>query len=178
MFNIKNVAQLYAKAIYKFAINNDQSLESWQKILKFITAIVSDKKINKLIYREYLSQKIASLFIDIFHDKINQNGKNLIKIFAENKRLTILNIIFEEFMNLCQIYKEIINVDIISAYKLNEKQIESINTMLQKRLLKKINTKYFIDKSIIDGLIIKFNDMVINASALFRLDKLSNILQY
>ncbi|AAO26749.1 ATP synthase delta chain [Buchnera aphidicola str. Bp (Baizongia pistaciae)] len=178
MSSTKDELQLYAKAIYNCAISNHQSLDHWKTMLQLMANILNNEIIKNLISKAYFSQHVISLFIDLCCNKVNQYGINLIKILAENKRLMLLEKLYKEFINLCELYQGVVNITVISAHKLNEEYISKINIMLKKRFFKKINVTYVIDESIIGGLIIKFCDTVINASIHSRLEKLLNILQY
>lgn len=178
MLKTYDIAQLYAKAIYKCAIDNLHSLDSWKTTLHFMVKILNHKNVRNILAQFHTSKQFSSFLISSFYGKINKYEKNFIKIISENQRLMILEMILQEFIKLCQAHEKKIIANVFSAYSLNEMQSNHIKIMLQKKFKqKKIDIKYNIEKSMIDGLIIRINDKIINASVDFRLRQFLEFLK-
>ncbi|WP_367681213.1 ATP synthase F1 subunit delta [Buchnera aphidicola] len=125
----------------------------------------------------FLSEKYTTkIFLLITRRYITLQFKNFIKIIAENKRFLLLPNIFKEFINYVNKDKNLITANIISSRTLNEENIQNIRKFLKHRFLKKIDLKFFIDPSIIDGFLIKINDNVIDGTVKNNLKNLKKFI--
>jgi len=178
------ISRPYAEAIFEIAIQNN-TVSEWKKILTIIKMIASDKKVRKFLSGSLSPKILSSVFITIISntinnsgDIINNNAKNLIKLLAENQRFKILNNILEQFLKLETYHKNIMIVELISAFSLQEKQITQIRKILEQFFLKKVKITCKVDPCIINGMIIKANDTVLNLSVQNHLKQLSNALNF
>jgi F-type H+-transporting ATPase subunit delta len=169
------ISRPYAQAIFATAIETN-SIEEWKNILIFINAIASYRKIKNFLSGSLSPKYLSTVFIEIGRDIIDDNATNLIKLLAENKRFKILKNILEKFLKLEASYKNIIIIELISAFPLKEKEINRIREKLEQYLLRKTKLICKVDPNIINGVIIKFNNMVINLSVQNYLNKLSDAL--
>lgn len=170
------IARPYAKAAFNFA-NENQDVEYWLSMLLFSAEVIRSNYITKLLSNYISHKKLAQIFIMICGDQLNDNGKNLIRIMAEKKRLTILPYVLDQFVDLLTAQKLTIKVDIISSYVLQKKQLLKISSAIEYRFLCKASLNCKIDKSILGGIIICIGDMVIDGSIRSRFNRLSGVLQ-
>ncbi|XZQ55009.1 MAG: F0F1 ATP synthase subunit delta [Arsenophonus sp.] len=176
MFLISTIIRPYAKAAFNFAAEN-QFIDKWQNMLSFVVKVTDNKEINKLFYSSIAPKTLAKIFTTICSDHINEHIRNLIYIMAENKRLNMLPELLKQFIQLRAIFEKNINIDVISATNLNEKQKFKISMAMEKRLLCKVNPNYKIDKFIIAGVIIRTGDLVIDGSIRGYIERLTDVLQ-
>ncbi|QCI20757.1 F0F1 ATP synthase subunit delta [Buchnera aphidicola (Hyperomyzus lactucae)] len=169
------ISRPYARAIFETAIQTN-SIEEWKNILIFINTIASYGKIKNFLSSSLSPKYLSTVFIEISRDIIDDNAINLIKLLAENKRFKILNNILEKFLKLEASYKNIIIIELISAFPLKEKEIKKIREKLEQYLLRKTKLICKVDPNIINGVIIKFNNMVVNLSVQNYLKQLSDAL--
>nr|AAO45107.1 ATP synthase subunit delta [Buchnera aphidicola] len=172
-----SVANIYAKAIFELAVEENQ-INLWQKMLLFSVSISRDLKIKNLLAGILPAEYIANIFITLCGDQINLKCQNLIKIMAENKRLFLFKNVLSEYINLKNNYNKVLEAKIISAYALNLSQLKNISLFLEKKFNSNINLKHSIKDTIIDGFIIKVNNLVIDMSIRNRLKQLKNFLNY
>jgi len=177
MFDYLSIARIYAKSIFELAIE-EKTVDRWQNMLFFSVEISRDLQIQSLFSGVLSSEYTANVFITLCGNQINLQFQNLIKIMSENKRLNLLKNVLSEFIYLKNNYNGIIEATIISSYALNELQVHHIAFFLKKKFNRKINLKYSIDSSIINGFLIKVNNMVIDMSVRGRLKQLENFLNY
>ncbi|XBC37681.1 MAG: F0F1 ATP synthase subunit delta [Buchnera aphidicola (Meitanaphis microgallis)] len=176
MIKFKSIVHPYAKAIYELAVSHC-SFDIWKDMLEYMVKVSNHKEVKKVISSTFFCQQLANFFISICEKKLDKYGKNFIKILAKNKRLILLESIYLEFLLLCNVYKNIAHVTIISAYTLRLNQLKCIEKILKQRLSKNINIECIINKDLIDGFIVKFNDTVIDLSTQFQLKNLLYFLQ-
>ena len=65
---------------------------------------------------------------------MDQYGQNLIRLMAENKRLSAISTVFEEFKHYVEEHQAIAEVEVTSAQPLNATQNRKIAAAMEKRL--------------------------------------------
>ena len=93
------------------------------------------------------------------------------KVVASHGRLYILEGIFKVFKLMIQNKNNETNVEVITATKLQDKMKLKLTTKLEKITGKKIIINNLIEESIIGGIIVKINSLMIDSSLKTKLDK-------
>lgn len=176
MSELTTVARPYAKAAFDFAVEK-QTVAQWQEMLVFAGAVAQDASIKEILKGAYSASKLAEIFIGVCGEQIDENGQNLIRVLAENKRLSALPDVATLFNQYKAEFDKEIDVDVTSAIKLTKAQQTSISAALEKRLSRKVNLICNVDKAIVAGLIIKAGDTVIDGSIQTKLNRLADALQ-
>jgi F-type H+-transporting ATPase subunit delta len=176
MSELTTVARPYAKAAFDFAVEK-QTVAQWQEMLVFAGAVAQDASIKQVLKGAYSASKLAEIFIGVCGEQIDENGQNLIRVLAENKRLSALPDVATLFNQYKAEFDKEIEVDVTSAIKLTKVQQTSISAALEKRLSRKVNLICNVDKTIVAGLIIKAGDTVIDGSIQTKLNRLADALQ-
>jgi len=176
MSELTTVARPYAKAAFDFAVEK-QTVAQWQEMLVFAGAVAQDASIKEILKGAYSASKLAEIFIGVCGEQIDENGQNLIRVLAENKRLSALPDVATLFNQYKAEFDKEIEVDVTSAIKLSKTQQTSISAALEKRLSRKVNLICNVDKAIVAGLIIKAGDTVIDGSIQTKLNRLADALQ-
>jgi F-type H+-transporting ATPase subunit delta len=176
MSELTTVARPYAKAAFDFAVEK-QTVAQWQEMLVFAGAVAQDASIKEILKGAYSASKLAEIFIGVCGEQIDENGQNLIRVLAENKRLSALPDVATLFNQYKAEFDKEIEVDVTSAIKLSKTQQTSISAALEKRLSRKVNLICNVDKTIVAGLIIKAGDTVIDGSIQTKLNRLADALQ-
>ncbi|HAQ48879.1 MAG: F0F1 ATP synthase subunit delta [Glaciecola sp.] len=176
MSELTTVARPYAKAAFDFAVEK-QTVAQWQEMLVFAGAVAQDASIKEILKGAYSASKLAEIFIGVCGEQIDENGQNLIRVLAENKRLSALPDVATLFSQYKAEFDKEIEVDVTSAIKLTKAQQTSISAALEKRLSRKVNLICNVDKAIVAGLIIKAGDTVIDGSIQTKLNRLADALQ-
>jgi len=176
MSDLTTIARPYARAAFEFAVDNN-NIEAWSTMLFFASEVAQDATVAKILTRDKATEELASLFINVCGDQLNEQGQNFIKVLAENGRLSVLPRVAQLFADLETEYKKEINVDVTSAYALSKAHQKELSVSLEKRLARKVNLNCSIDKSLITGMVISAGDLVIDSSANGQLTRLSHTLQ-
>ncbi|CAL4317489.1 ATP synthase subunit delta [Buchnera aphidicola (Pterocallis alni)] len=173
--DIMIISRSYAKAIFEFSLQYNTCNE-WKIFLKKFDNFVHDKRMQIFFYGIYSEKTILNLFIIYAKCKINVYEKNLIKLLIFYKRFKIIKYIFMFFMELYNNYFNIMNIEIIFSRTISINNIKKICLLLQNICHKKIHLTYKIKPSIIDGIIIRSNDVIIDDCILSRINELSTYL--
>ncbi|MEY0935352.1 F0F1 ATP synthase subunit delta [Providencia rettgeri] len=176
MSEISTVARPYAKAAFDFAVEN-QAVAKWQEMLAFTAEVTRNEQVGELLSGSIAPETLAKTFISVCGDEIDEHVQNLIRVMADNGRLTTLPEVLTQFIQLRDSLESTIEVDVISANELSEQQSAKISAAMEKRLSRKVKLNCKIDKSVIAGVIIRAGDLVIDGSIRGRLERLTDVLQ-
>ena len=176
MSELTTIARPYAKAAFDFAVEQS-AVEKWTEMLNFVTEVVENEKVQEFLTSSFSPNKVADTVISICGEQLDKSGQNLIKLMAENKRLTALPSVFQEFQRYVQEYQAIAEINVVSAQPLKIGQQEKIAAAMEKRLARKVKLNCSVDDSLIAGVIIRTDDFVIDGSSRGQLTRLANELQ-
>lgn len=172
------IARPYAQATLALA-KEQNALQQWSEMLQYASAVAVDEEMAAIIASPKLSsEQLAALFLDICGDKLNEHGKNLIRVLADNDRLDVLPEITELFEIERAQSEGTIEAQVISAVALNDSQKSGITESLKKRLGRDVTLDCSVDASIVGGAIIRAGDVVIDGSVIGKLEKLATALKH
>ncbi|WP_319535836.1 F0F1 ATP synthase subunit delta [uncultured Vibrio sp.] len=176
MSDLTTIARPYAKAAFDFAVEKDQ-LDQWGQMLSFAAEVANNEQMAELLTSSFSAEKMAEIFVAVCGDQVDANGQNLLKVMAENGRLTALPDVCEQFFILKKEHEKEIDVEVISASELSDEQLANIGSKLEVRLERKVKLNCSVDETLLGGVIIRAGDLVIDDSARGRLNRLSDALQ-
>ena len=96
------IARPYAQAAFDLAQESGE-LKKWSEMLQLIAAITSDALMQDMISNPSIErEKVLDIIFGVCADKLNDTGKNFVKVLAENDRLNVVSVHIpaEAFCNL------------------------------------------------------------------------------
>ncbi|MES9854485.1 MAG: F0F1 ATP synthase subunit delta [Candidatus Thiodiazotropha sp. L084R] len=170
------IARPYAEAVFAHA-DEKGNLELWQEMLTFLSTIVEDEAVSKIVRNPLVDQQaMTDLLLEIAGGRVNEEGSNLIRLLVQNRRLQVLpeiNVLFEE---LKADKEKVMNVHVTSAYALKPAQEKLIAEALKAKLGRDVTITSEKDTDLIGGVHIRAGDMVIDGSVRGKLQQLANEL--
>jgi len=98
--------------------------------------------------------------------------QNFVRVLAENHRLLLLPEILAHFEVMRAEVENTVDVEVISAVKLDAGQAEKLAAALNTRLKRRVNMHNTVDASLLGGAVIHAGDLVIDGSLKGRLERL------
>jgi F-type H+-transporting ATPase subunit delta len=177
MAELTTLARPYAKAAFEYAQANQQ-LTQWSELLGLAGAVSQDTTVQQVLKAPRLtSTDKATTFIEVCGDKFSAQVRNFLSIVAENNRLELL----PEIAALFDLYKaeqeRSVDVDVTSAFALNDEQQDKLAKVLSARLGREVRLHAAEDASLIGGVVIRAGDLVIDGSVRGKLAKLAEALK-
>jgi F-type H+-transporting ATPase subunit delta len=158
------VARPYAQAAFELA-REQGDLGAWSDMLKLISMVVADAQMPLILENPKLDCAYQTDFIvDICGDQLTAAGKNFVRVLADARRLSQAPAIYKSYDRLRLEQEQVVEVEVLTAYPLDDQERVRITRTLEQRFGKKINISTRIDKSLIGGSIIRAGDSVIDAS--------------
>lgn len=167
------IARPYAEAVFQTAQASGQ-LKEWSGVLQAVAMITADANMQDVIGNTSVNkEQIAQLIVDVAADAMTEQGSNLVKLLAENRRLDVVAEITEQFEALKAEAEKTVEAEMVSAQEISAAQQSKIADKLKARLGCEVSLKCSVDESLMGGAIIKAGDMVIDGSVSGQLNKLS-----
>jgi F-type H+-transporting ATPase subunit delta len=167
------IARPYAEAVFQTAEAAGQ-LQQWSDMLQTVAVIAADADMQAVIGNTSVNKaQLAQLIIDVAGDVMTEQGNNLIKLLAENRRLDVVAEITEQFETLKAEAEKTVEAEMVSALEVSAEQQSMIADKLKARLGRAVSLTCRVDESLMGGAIIKAGDMVIDGSVSGQLNKLS-----
>lgn len=171
------IARPYAQATFELA-RDSQSLKQWSDMLAVSALIASDDNMADVIVNPRITaEDTASIVIDVSGDNLNEEGKNFIRLLAENHRISVLPEIAILFEKMRADHERSQEAVMISAFPVSDAQRDKVAAVLKARLGRDVTLKCETNSELLGGAIIKAGDLVIDGSARGSLEKLANDLR-
>ncbi len=166
------IARPYAKAAFE-AAREARAFAPWSSGLAVAAEIVVDPRVTALIKNpELLTPDVADFVIGVAGDKLDARMQNFVRVLAENHRLLLLPEILAHYEVMRADVENTVDVEVISAVKLDASHAEKLATALATRLKRRVNMRNTVDASILGGAVIHAGDLVIDGSLKGRLARL------
>lgn len=176
MAELSTLARPYAKAAFQAAVDAGE-VQAWSNMLVTASNAVQDEKMGKVLSHPSLTgQQQAQTLIDVCGEEMNQAGQNLVSVLAENKRVSLLPQILEQFEHLKAELEKAVDVEIISAYAVSDESKQKLTDALKAKLAKDVRVTTIVDETLVGGAIIRAGDMVIDGTVRGKLTKLAEAM--
>lgn len=161
-------ARPYARAIFELASERG-GYDVWSNRLSFWSSILKDESIRtRLAEPGSTPQSKADLIIQV-SDGLDDDSRSLLKLLADNDRLTALPDVHLQYEQLRREAEGEVEAHVLTAFELTEDQSMRIVEALGKRLSRKVKLTSEVDRDLIGGAIIRAGDLVIDGSIRGRL---------
>ena len=176
MLENSTIARPYASAVFELAQENGQVVE-WSGMLGLLSLLVSNETMRQLITNPKVSrQQLQDLVLEVCGDGLSDLGRNLVKVLVRGDRLQYASSIKNQYEQMRAAAEDRVDVEVVTAYELDEQQQTRIAEIIAERLGKQVNIKTSVEDSLIGGAVIRAGDSIIDASLRGRLTELRNEL--
>lgn len=176
MAELNTVARPYTKAAFEYAAAQG-GLDQWVNMLSLSAAVIADSAVAQVLGSPALtSEQKAATLVAILEGEIDAAGQNFIGLLAENGRLALLPEITVQFKKLKTAQEASIEVGLTTAFELADEQQQKLAQALSAKLGRDVIITSVVDKSILGGVVIRTDDLVIDGSVRARLAKLAEAM--
>lgn len=168
-----NIARPYAQALFELA-ESAGDFGLWSEALRVMAMVAVDPNMNAVFINPRISRReIGKAVIEVCGEHIDSQGRNLIRLLAQNRRLDALPAIAEQYETLRAEAERSVRAELESALPISEQERQRISEALKKRLGRDVELVCKINEKLIGGAVIRAGDLVIDGSARARLEKLA-----
>ncbi len=170
------IARPYAKALFEIALQQ-RTISLWSELLQLTTFIIKQPEVQALLDSPHVTaQQCGDFLLKICQPKLTSESENFLKLLAQRDRLAIIPEITELFAVYRAEQEKLAKVRITSALPLNKDEQENLARKLKQRLQREVVLECRVDSSLIGGLIIQADDLVIDGSIRSKLTRLQTQL--
>jgi F-type H+-transporting ATPase subunit delta len=169
----------YAKALFGIALENDVVETIYQDLSSLIQIFENNKKLHEIFIHPRLSKEDKGKIVDDFYQIAFENEyvKNFLHLLIQKKREKELMGIFDSFNVRYDDYNKQLPVEIIAATELSEAQLSRLKNRLAQKTNKEPMIKLTVDSKLLGGMIIKYEDKIIDGSVLKQVQQLTASLK-
>lgn len=175
------IARPYAEAVFELARESGQ-LGGWSDALHAAAVAVADADVARLIDSPKIdTAQVAAVVAGVAREAArgavdSAQVDNLLRLLADNGRLTVLTEIAALFDKLKTDVENSIDVVLTAAAPVDGTQQARISEALKRRLGRDINLHFKLDENLIGGARLQADDLVIDGSIRTGLGKMASIL--
>ncbi len=172
------VGTRYAEALYEIAAQENLVDKIEQEIKEVNSVIQSNTDLQKALYHPQISsEEKKDLLNALWGRKVSAVTMEFLKLLVEKQREKILDDIVVSYVALANKARNIIEAKITSAVKLTDQEKGQLEKLLNKLTGKRSKISYFVEPSLIGGIVVQIGDRVIDGSIRNRLDTLREHLR-
>jgi F-type H+-transporting ATPase subunit delta len=172
------IARPYAQAAFKLA-QQKQALPVWTEMLGLAAVVATDAGMRKLLDNPRITpEQLADLFVDICGDRLNDDGRNMMRLLAERRRLALLPEIFGLYEQFKSEAEGTVKAQLITAFPATDAQKQTIAAALKQRFGRDVELEYVTDPTLMGGAVVRAGDLVIDGSVRGKLTRLGTALNH
>jgi F-type H+-transporting ATPase subunit delta len=170
------IARPYASAVFSIADEKGE-LKAWSDLLVLLAQCVAVPNMQSVISSPSVSdEQLVGLLAEIAGELMSEDAQKFLALLAENNRLQLLEHIAVIFEELRAEAEHTLIADVTSARALTPEQEAKISAALKKRLDRDVTLNTSVDDALLGGAIIRAGDLIIDGSALGKLNRLANAI--
>jgi F-type H+-transporting ATPase subunit delta len=169
------IARPYASAVFAIA-QEKADTQTWSELLTVLALCTENSEIQTILDNPAVGDEQAVDFLAGITGELSADARGFLLLLAENNRLMLLPEIAELYEQLRADAEQKLFADVITARPLTDEQKSKIAAALKKRLGKEITLSESVDEGLLGGAIIRAGDLVIDGSALGKLNRLASAI--
>lgn len=170
------IARPYAQAVFQLA-RESRSYDAWSRALAKAAQLAVHPQVREVVGSPKVPRAQAvQLFLDLCGKDLDALGQNLVRVLMDNRRLHLLPEIARLYDELRAEAESTLEAEVHTAVELSADQQQRLAAALGKRLDRKVTLACRVDPTLLGGAMIRAGDLVIDGSALGRLNRLATEL--
>lgn len=175
----RRVAKRYAAAIFRAAVRAD-AVKPVEEDLKALVALLDgDAKFRDFILSPETRRDHKRKIIDkLLSGRVNKLTLDAVHLLLDKRREDEVWGVAEAYEILRREHEKVIYLKVTSAEPLSESQKDSLLKKLSKDLGKTLEPEFAVDSSLIGGVRVAYENMVLDGTVRGGLSRLETLLQY
>ena len=158
------IARPYAKAAFNVA-KEDNAVAAWQEQLTLLAAVAAHDDVKSLLRHPQITQTaMADWVIDFAKSDFSEHMQHFIRLLVSYRRFNVMPEIFELFKQLRADDEKLADVKVVSAMPLQDAQMDALTKKLSQRFQRDVRLHCDVDANLIGGMVIRYEDTVLDHS--------------
>jgi len=166
------LARRYAKALFGLARDRN-CIEEMQGELSYLAhALLADRKIIEFWNDPLMSHLAKRRILEAVFSQTDLQPvtKKFARLLLEKGRIGRIGEIYEQYVDISDAYKGVLEVLVFSAVELSDSEIRRLKMTLERKLGRKVSLVPETDSSVMGGLCLKINDYLYDGTVKGRLN--------
>ncbi len=171
------IANRYAEALYELACE-ESKIDLWQQQMRKVKQVFDQDVAIQAFFSHIRIDDIEKRVVlkKVFENVIDKEVLNFLFVLVDKNRMSQFQEIAKRFHTLCNVSKGIKEGFIYSIRPLSEDEIQGIEQSVSNKMAFRVNLMNRIDQSLISGIRVVVEDIVIDGSMKYRLSSLKTEL--
>ncbi len=172
-----DIAKEYGAALFILACEENAKQEYFEAIEKVRAIMDAEPEYELLLSSPGIPlRERLSVISRVFEDTVPPHVLSYMQLLCEKGRMACLLSSFDEYEALLLNSQRIATAKVTSATELSEKQKQRLKEKLEKTCACQVNTEYFIDESLLGGLIVEIDGKIMDKSLRRELRELKDVM--
>ena len=171
------LANKIGDTLFTVAKSNNSLTEVLNDLKETVKAVEDSQDFITLMNNPNILKQKKIELIDTAFANVNKNVVNVVKILVSNLQISLLGSVFEQYSENYNRHSNSVVVKVESVNELSTEQLEALATKFKEQLqLDKVEIRNVLDKSLLGGLKITYNNKVIDNTIKARLNSIKNTI--
>ena len=157
------IARPYAEAVFSLA-REQGALAQWSDRLAALANFAGNAEVAAVIDNPNVRQEQLVELFSAASGKADDGLTNLLKLLAQNDRLTALPEIAGLYETMKRAEEGTRDGEIVSAFAMSDAQVREVTPELEKHFKCKLNLTVSVDETLIGGIVVTVGDQTLDAS--------------
>jgi len=167
----------YATALFELSLESDNVDECFEQATLAFDALKTNESRSVMEHPHISSEEKRSFLHEIFSGGLNQQLSGFLHLLIAKNRESIIPSALERFIHMVDSFKGRTKANVVSALKLDEHQVLSLQNTLSKKMGKQVEMNLEVDPSLIGGLYIYADGCYINRTIKEQLDDMKKSIK-
>ena len=171
-------SERYARALFEVANESFELDKVEDNLIDFLNIYNSSPEFINFIKNPTQSNKNQLKAINIISEKLTFSKilNNFLSLLIEKKRIFFVKKIIEKFFKLCSNKRGEVKASLISSKNLSKEELNEISAQFSESMGAKIKFDYSVDESLISGVKIQLNSLMVDSSIKNKLRKYEKLM--
>ncbi len=166
----KAVERVYADALFELSVEEGTLDVTFEELKALKEIFDENKELVSLLASPVVSEdEKHDIIKNIFEGRVSETTFNFLCVLADKGRAGFFDKIVDAFHSLYNTQKGILDVEVVTSEPLNEALEKKLAAKLEESTGKKVNIRKTVDKSILGGIVVRYENTEIDGSVKKRL---------
>jgi F-type H+-transporting ATPase subunit delta len=169
---MEEVAEVYARALFEVAVQQDKLDEIHDQLGQFADAVGENRDLARFFFSPYFSTDEKKDALGRAVEGADPAFMNFLEALLERHRMPVIFRIRTRFEQLWAEERKLLGVEITSAVALDEATVRGIGDRIGEQVERTVQLSSNVDPEILGGIVLRVGNVILDASIRNRLEQL------
>ena len=171
---LSGLAGRYAVALFELAVEEKNLDNVAEELTALGELLKSSDELKMLTTSPIISRanQAAAMSAMVKAAGFSKTVENFIGVVTANRRLDQLANMINEFNRMLSHHRGEVNASVVTAYKLDNKQLDALSAKLKSMVGSDVNLESDVDEELLGGMVVKVGSRMVDSSLRTKLQRL------